>query len=167
MWVWPHTTVRCEAGSSANTSAHCSRPVSTSTTSSSRRGVPWQNTVGPKVVEFQHHRMGQLGEQAHVRLAQLFGGPPADFVGNLDALAACQRLSSRSALPRPKRPGHRVPATRRAQRLKRPSDHRRGARRCGQPTNPTAHTETIHRSVQCHAQRCTSRSATGDGQVTW
>lgn len=46
---------------------------------------------GTRVVEFQHHRMGQLGEQTHVRLAQLFGGPPADFVGNLDALAACQR----------------------------------------------------------------------------
>ncbi len=48
MCVCPQTTVRTSSGRSANTPVQCSMRVSTSTTSSSSRGVPWQNSVGPK-----------------------------------------------------------------------------------------------------------------------
>ncbi len=48
MWVCPQRIVCTDSSTSANTSCHRSLRVSTSTTSSSSRGAPWQNKTGPK-----------------------------------------------------------------------------------------------------------------------
>ncbi len=48
MWVCPHTIVATSGGRSAKTSTHLARRVSTRRTSSSSRGVPWQEVTGPK-----------------------------------------------------------------------------------------------------------------------
>ncbi len=91
---------RPSAFSPSKTSAQRSKPRSTRTISSSRRGLAWQKCTPPRPATGRDSESGSARQPVEMAVAQLRGGPGADRSGIRRRLPRRTSTSSRSALPR-------------------------------------------------------------------
>ena len=151
MWVWPQTTVRMSGLRPVSTSSHRARRKSTSTISSSPRGVAWQKNTAPRpsiVIVIDGARL-----DSSLRWLAC-SSPAAQEVINSGSAARspfrCSR-SSRSVLPR-------------IQEMRSP--RRRSRSRTSHGLGPAATSpSTTTRSAA--ETSCSARTASSAGSTPW